>query len=86
MIGAIFAAALSTALMETTDKLLAWGLLRFVFGASMGVLFTIGEAWVNDLAPESSRGRVVAIYTTAFTLFELRTASSRFTVPMTLVE
>ena len=60
MIGAILAAALSTALMETTDSLLAWGVLRFVFGASMGVLFTIGEAWVNDLAPETSRGRVVA--------------------------
>jgi MFS family permease len=71
MIGAILAAALSTALMETTDNLLAWCLLRFVFGACMGVLFTIGEAWVNNLAPANSRGRVVAIYTTAFTLFQL---------------
>ena len=71
MIGAILAAALSTALMETTDSLLAWGLLRLVFGACMGVLFTIGEAWVNRLAPTNSRGRVVAIYTTAFTLFQL---------------
>lgn len=71
MIAAILTAALSTALMETTDKLLAWGVLRFIFGACMGVLFTIGEAWVNDLAPTNSRGRVVAIYTTAFTLFQL---------------
>lgn len=71
MIGAILAAALSTALMEITDNLLAWGLLRLVFGACMGVLFTIGEAWVNNLAPANSRGRVVAIYTTAFTLFQL---------------
>jgi hypothetical protein len=29
------------------------GRAAFVFGASMGVLFTIGEAWVNDLAPET---------------------------------
>ncbi|MTV37489.1 MFS transporter [Duganella radicis] len=71
MIGAIVAAALSTALMETTDSLWAWGALRFAFGAAMGVLFTIGEAWVNNLAPENSRGRVVAIYTTAFTLFQM---------------
>jgi MFS family permease len=71
MIGAILAASISTALMDTTGNLLAWGLLRFVFGAAMGVLFTIGEAWVNNLAPTNSRGRVVAIYTTAFTLFQL---------------
>ncbi|SHN25471.1 Predicted arabinose efflux permease, MFS family [Duganella sacchari] len=71
MIGAIIMAAQSTALMEATDSLLAWGVLRFIFGACMGVLFTIGEAWVNNLAPVESRGRVVAMYTTAFTLFQL---------------
>lgn len=71
MIAAIVAGALSTALMETTDNLWAWGLLRFIFGAAMGVLFTIGEAWVNKLAPVASRGRVVAMYTTSFTLFQL---------------
>lgn len=71
MIGAVLAALLSTVLMEATDNLLAWGLLRLVFGGAMGVLFTIGEAWVNRLAPGSSRGRVVAMYTTSFTLFQL---------------
>ena len=71
MIAAIVAGGLSTALMEVTDNLLLWGLLRFVFGACMGVLFTIGEAWVNRLAPVNSRGRVVAMYTTSFTLFQL---------------
>ncbi|MFM9433866.1 MFS family permease [Janthinobacterium sp. CG_23.3] len=71
MVGAVWAGALSTALMQTTDNLLAWALLRLVFGAAMGVLFTIGEAWVNRLAPDNSRGRVVAMYTTSFTLFQL---------------
>jgi MFS family permease len=71
MVGAIVAGGLSTALMEGTDNLFAWGLLRFVFGACMGVLFTVGEAWVNHLAPGNARGRVVAMYTTAFTLFQL---------------
>jgi MFS family permease len=71
MVAAIVVGGLSTALMESTDNLLAWGLLRFVFGACMGVLFTVGEAWVNHLAPGNARGRVVAMYTTAFTLFQL---------------
>ncbi|WP_373989186.1 MFS transporter [Duganella sp. BuS-21] len=71
MVAAILAGALSTALMEATDSLLLWGLLRFIFGAAMGVLFTIGEAWVNRLAPAAARGRVVAMYTTSFTLFQL---------------
>lgn len=71
MIAAIIAGGLSTALMELTDSLICWGLLRFIFGAAMGVLFTIGEAWVNRLAPVNSRGRVVAMYTTSFTLFQL---------------
>ncbi|MDC8759573.1 MFS transporter [Janthinobacterium fluminis] len=71
MIGAVWAGALATALMQLTDSLPAWALLRFVFGGAMGVLFTIGEAWVNRLAPDNSRGRVVAMYTTSFTLFQL---------------
>ncbi|MES2740668.1 MAG: MFS transporter [Pseudomonadota bacterium] len=71
MIGAVWIAALSTALMDCTDQLLAWAVLRLLFGAAMGVLFTIGEAWVNRLAPQRSRGRVVALYTTSFTLFQL---------------
>ena len=71
MLLSVWAAALSTALMEVTDNLTLWALLRFVFGAAMGVLFTIGEAWVNRLAPGNSRGKVVAMYTTSFTLFQL---------------
>jgi MFS family permease len=71
MIAAIVIGGLSTALMDLTGNLLLWGLLRLVFGACMGVLFTIGEAWVNRLAPVNSRGRVVAMYTTSFTLFQL---------------
>lgn len=71
MMGAVGAAALATALMQSTDHLPVWALLRLIFGAAMGVLFTIGEAWVNRLAPAGSRGRVVALYATSFTLFQL---------------
>jgi len=71
MLGAVWAAALATIAMQCTDSLLAWSVLRFVFGGAMGVLFTIGEAWVNRLAPADSRGKVVAMYTTSFTFFQL---------------
>lgn len=71
MLGAVWAAALATIAMQATDSLLAWSALRFVFGGAMGVLFTIGEAWVNRLAPDQSRGRVIALYTTSFTFFQL---------------
>jgi len=71
MMGAVWAAALATAAMQLSDSLPLWAVLRFIFGAAMGVLFSIGEAWVNRLAPDASRGRVVAMYTTSFTLFQL---------------
>ena len=71
MLGAVWAASLATIAMQYSDSLLAWSVLRFVFGGAMGVLFTIGEAWVNRLAPDHARGKVVAMYTTSFTFFQL---------------
>ncbi|MES2263823.1 MAG: MFS transporter [Pseudomonadota bacterium] len=71
MMGAVGVATLATVLMEFSDDIVLWAALRLVFGGAMGVLFTVGEAWVNRLAPDHSRGRVVALYTTSFTLFQL---------------
>ncbi|WEF31504.1 MFS transporter [Pseudoduganella chitinolytica] len=71
MMGGVWVAALATAAMQLTDAVWLWCLLRALFGAALGVLFTIGEAWVNRIAPDRSRGRVVALYTTSFTLFQL---------------
>ncbi|WUR13774.1 MFS transporter [[Empedobacter] haloabium] len=71
MMGGVWVAALVTAAMQLTEYVWLWCLLRIAFGAALGVLFTIGEAWVNRIAPDASRGRVVALYTTSFTLFQL---------------
>jgi MFS family permease len=57
--------------MQTSSNLIYWSILRFVFGAALGVLFTVGESWVNKLAPDGARGRVLALYATTFTLFQL---------------
>ncbi len=42
-----------------------WFPVRFVFGASLGILFVVSEFWVNSLAPELERGRILGLYTTA---------------------
>jgi len=64
-------AALSVISLQFIDSLGIWALLRAAFGASMAPLFVIGEAWINSLPGDSSRGRVVAIYTTSFTLCQV---------------
>lgn len=42
-----------------------WFPVRFAFGAALGVLFVVSEFWVNSLAPEHERGRILGLYTTA---------------------
>lgn len=71
IVGAVLVVAAATALMQFTTSLWTWGVLRVMCGAALMLLFTIGEAWVNQLADDASRGRVVAIYATHFTLFQM---------------
>ncbi|MEM5386532.1 MFS transporter [Paraburkholderia phymatum] len=71
IIGSVLIVAVATALMQATPNPYVWGLLRVLCGAGLMLLFTIGEAWVNQLADDASRGRVVAIYATNFTLFQM---------------
>lgn len=71
IVGSVIAVAAATALMQTCANLWVWAALRMVCGAALMLLFTIGEAWVNELADDSNRGRVVAIYATTFTLFQM---------------
>lgn len=43
----------------------AWMPLCILLGFVVNGLFIIGEAWINRLAPENIRGRVLGFYTTA---------------------
>jgi MFS family permease len=45
-----------------------WLVLRFVLGAADGALFTVSETWINQIARESNRGRLVALYATVLSL------------------
>lgn len=71
IVASVLVIAAATALMQLTANLWMWGVLRVLCGAALMLLFTIGEAWVNQLADDASRGRVVAIYATHFTLFQM---------------
>jgi MFS family permease len=43
-----------------------WFVLRFLAGVGMALPWLVGETWINTVAEDTSRGRVVAFYTTAF--------------------
>lgn len=55
--------------MPWTESYALWLLLRFVMGAADALLFTVSETWVNQLAEEHNRGRLVAIYITVLSSF-----------------
>ena len=46
-----------------------WLLLRFIMGAADALLFTVCETWVNQLAEERHRGRLIAMYITVLSIF-----------------
>jgi MFS family permease len=83
MLGCVALAAASVMPLQYVTSLWGWTALRLLFGASMAPLFVLGEAWINALPSDAVRGRVVAIYTTSFTVCQvmgplLTNALSRF--------
>lgn len=46
------------------DHLYAWFAIRFVMGASGGGLFIVAETWINQIADDRNRGRVMGLYVT----------------------
>lgn len=55
--------------MPLVDRYGFWMVMRFLAGAAINVLFVISETWVNQIAFEHNRGRMVAIYTTTLPVF-----------------
>lgn len=68
---ACLASTISVALLDVSRNPILWSLARLLFGAAMGVLFTIGEAWLNHILPDAQRGRWVGFYASIFTLCQL---------------
>lgn len=63
----VFAALASTAssavlIHAVAAEPVAWALMRFVFGACMAGLYVVVESWLNDLATNATRGRILSVY------------------------
>jgi MFS family permease len=71
MLACVVLAAASVMPLQFVTSLWGWTALRLLFGVSMAPLFVLGEAWINALPSDAVRGRVVAIYTTSFTVCQV---------------
>lgn len=65
MIAGLILAGISFVLMALYPTLLAWFPLRFLLGTAATLLWATSEAWINSLAPDERRGRVIGIYSAA---------------------
>ncbi|AZC49722.1 MFS transporter [Pseudomonas chlororaphis] len=64
--------ALSIGALEIPGiSLTGLGLARIVMGFGAGLIIILGETWVNEMAADTVRGRVIAVYTTCFTVFQM---------------
>ena len=65
MLGAILMSIVAFGLLALFTSTPAWFVLRFAIGAAASVLWVCGEAWLNQVADDATRGRVVAFYSMA---------------------
>ncbi|WP_271409787.1 MFS transporter [Pseudomonas sp. Q1-7] len=63
--------ALSVALLALVQSYPVWLVLRLLIGIALTVVFILGESWINQLAVEEWRGRLVALYGTGYALSQL---------------
>lgn len=71
MLGCLVLAILSIWPLDHIGALWGWAAARCVFGFAMAPFFVLGESWINEIAPDPLRGRLVALYTTTFTLCQI---------------
>jgi len=62
MLGAILVSLVAFLLLPLFTSTVSWLVLRFAIGLAGGVLWICGDTWVNAVATEATRGRVVAVY------------------------
>ena len=55
----------SIALLPVFDNVWAWFPLRFTLGIGTALHWVVSETWINTLADDRSRGRVMAVYVTS---------------------
>ncbi|PHR94227.1 MAG: hypothetical protein COA69_01115 [Robiginitomaculum sp.] len=65
MVLALIFGALSIPLFKIFMYPEAWFVIRFIEGCAFTILFVVAETWINQLAPEHLRGRILGMYGTA---------------------
>ena len=63
--------ALSVVGLALVQNYAVWVALRLFLGVALTVVFVLGESWINQLAVEKWRGRLVALYGTGYALSQL---------------
>ncbi|SDP14540.1 MFS transporter [Pseudomonas jinjuensis] len=63
--------AASVGLLALLQSYPVWLALRLLIGVQLTVVFILGESWINQLAVEKWRGRLVALYGTGYALSQL---------------
>lgn len=66
LLGGLAVSVAAVLAMALWPDLAAWFLLRFLLGVGMALPWLVGETWINTVAEDESRGRVVALYAIAF--------------------
>ncbi|MBD9399965.1 MFS transporter [Pseudomonas sp. PDM11] len=67
----LLAGALSVTGLALLQSYPVWIMLRLLLGVTLTVVFILGESWINQLAVEKWRGRLVALYGTGYALSQL---------------
>lgn len=62
-LGALIVSSAAVAGFGLIEPIGPWFALRFITGFSASLLFILSETWLNQLAPDHMRGRIVSIYT-----------------------
>jgi len=63
--------ALSVAGLALVQNYAVWVGLRLFLGVALTVVFVLGESWINQLAVEKWRGRLVALYGTGYAVSQV---------------
>lgn len=78
--GCVLLEVVAILLLPVFDNLPAWFMIRFVMGATGAGLFVASETWINEIAEERSRGRLIGLYATVLSVsFALGPAILAFT-------
>ena len=59
-------AAIAYCALYLLDSTVAWIAIRFLMGAAISLPWIVGETWVNHVATDQNRARVIAFYAMAF--------------------